>query len=195
VPQKITLPEPRSKGSLSIEETLLRRRSHRTFEPTPLSQAELSQLLWSAQGLTHKYGLRTAPSAGGLFPLEVYAVTEGALYLYEPEDHSLEVHVEGDRRPELFAWSLEQEMILEAPLTIVIAAVYARIERKYGAHRTPRYVHMEVGHAAQNMLLQAVSLGLGAVVIGAFDDEGVKDVLNLPQDHEPLYLIPIGYPR
>jgi SagB-type dehydrogenase family enzyme len=195
VPQKITLPEPQSRGSLSLEETLLRRRSHRSFEPKPLSFAELSQLLWSAQGLTHRQGLRTAPSAGGLHPLEIYAVKDEAIYLYIPNDHSLAVHIEGDRRPELFARSLEQEMVLEAPLTIVIAAVYARIERKYGAHRSPRYVHMEVGHAAQNVLLQAVSLGLGAVVIGAFEDEGVKEVLNLPPDHEPLYLIPIGHPR
>jgi SagB-type dehydrogenase family enzyme len=129
-----------------------------------------------------------------MYPLELYTVTGEAIYLYVPQSHSLALHAQGDLRPELFARALNQEMILEAPLTIVMAAVYARVERRYGSRRTPRYVHMEVGHAAQNVLLQTVSLGLGAVIVGAFEDAGVQRVLNLPLEHEPLYLIPIGHP-
>jgi len=191
----IALPEPQLKGALTLEEALMRRRSVRDFSETPLTLAELGQLLWAAQGVTHPAGLRTAPSAGALYPLEVYAVTREAAYHYEPQGHRMMVHVQGDVRPALHAAALYQDSVLQAPTVIVIAAVYARTSQKYGQERSPRYVHLEAGHAAQNILLQAVALGLGAVPIGAFEDEKVHQVLRLPADQPPLYLIPVGHPR
>lgn len=191
----VALPTPRTQGPLSVEETMLKRRSMREFKDTPLTLAELGQLLWAAQGITHPAGLRTAPSAGALYPLEVYAVTREATYRYDPAAHQLIVHARGDLRRPLYTVALMQDSILQAPVTIVITAVYARTAKKYGEERTPRYVALEVGHAAQNVLLQAVALDLGAVPIGAFLDDQVQQVLALPRDHQPLYLIPVGHPR
>lgn len=191
----VALPTPRTQGTMSVEETMLKRRSIREFKDTPLTLAELGQLLWAAQGITHPAGLRTAPSAGALYPLEVYAVTREATYHYNPQGHHLVVHARGDLRAALYAVALMQDSILQAPVTIVITAVYARTAKKYGEERTPRYVALEVGHAGQNVLLQAVALGLGAVPIGAFLDDQVQNVLALPRDHQPLYLIPVGHPR
>lgn len=191
----VALPTPRTQGPISVEETMLKRRSVREFKDTPLTLAEIGQLLWAAQGITHPAGLRTAPSAGALYPLEVYAVTREATYHYDPHAHQLVVHARGDLRAPLYTVALMQDSILHAPLTIVITAVYARTSKKYGEERTPRYVALEVGHAAQNVLLQAVALNLGAVPIGAFLDDQVQQVLSLPRDHQPLYLIPVGHPK
>ncbi len=193
--QAIALPTPRTKGPVSLEETMQKRRSVREFKDTPLTLTELGQLLWAAQGITHSAGLRTAPSAGALYPLEVYAVTRDAVYRYEPTAHQLLVHARGDARAALYAVALTQDSILRAPTTIVIAAVYARTAKKYGEERTPRYVALEAGHAAQNILLQAVALELGAVPIGAFLDERVQQVLGLAREQQPLYLIPVGHPK
>jgi SagB-type dehydrogenase family enzyme len=193
--QATALPTPLARGALSLEETLARRRSVRDFAETPLTLGELGQLLWAAQGITSQEGHRTAPSAGALYPLELYAVTAEAVTHYEPGTHRLSVHLPGDRRPELYAAALSQSPVLEAPAVLVITAVYDRTERKYGAERTPRYVHLEAGHAAQNILLQAVALDLGAVPVGAFHDDQVQQALALPADHQPLYLIPAGHPR
>lgn len=190
-----SLPEPRLEGPISLEEAIQRRRSVREFSDEPLSASEISQLLWAAQGITDAHGHRTAPSAGALYPLEVYAVTHEGVFHYDPEAHSLTAVREGDLRRDLYETALRQEAVLQAPLTMVIAAIYARTESRYGRERTPRYVHMEVGHAAQNVLLQAVSLDLGAVPVGAFEDGRVRSVLGLPADQAPLYLIPIGRPR
>jgi len=165
----------------------------REFADAPLTLADLGQLLWAAQGTTHPAGLRTAPSAGALYPLEVYAVTHDAVYHYDPQGHRMTVAVSGDARPALHAAALRQDPVLKAPA--VIAAVYARTAVKYGADRAPRYVHLEGGHAAQNVLLQAVALKLGAAPIGAFEDDRVKQVLALPSDQQPLYLIPVGHLR
>jgi SagB-type dehydrogenase family enzyme len=174
---------------------MVRRQSVREFTRTKLSQEEFSQLLWATQGMTGTGDKRTAPSAGALYPLEVFVATGDGFYHYQPQGHALVVESRDDLRPALYQAALQQEAVLEAPAVFVIAAVYWRIEMKYGPKRTPRYVHMEVGHAAQNLLLQAAALGLGAVPIGAFYDERVHAVLRLPPDHAPLYLIPVGYPR
>ena len=194
-PQVMALPTPLPKGKLSLEEALAQRRSVREFADTPLTLAEVGQLLWAAQGVTQPAGLRTAPSAGALYPLEVYAVTREAMYHYEPQGHRVSVHIAGDVRPWLYAAALRQEPVLKAPTVIVIAAVYARTAARYGAERSPRYVQLEAGHTAQNVLLQAVALNLSAVPIGAFEDDQVKQVLELPSDQQPLYLIPVGHPR
>ena len=191
-PQTIVLPEPQLKGTLSLEEALATRRSVREFADEDLSLAEIGQLLWAAQGITSSVGQRTAPSAGGLYPLQVYIVLRDGVYHYELATHQLRARSPGDVRPALFVASLEQGSITSAPSTIVIAAVFARTAVKYGDERTPRYVHFEAGHATQNVLLQAVALNLGAVPIGAFYDAQVKQVLALPSDQVPLYLIPVG---
>ena len=192
-PSSISLPPPPQRGPLSLEQAFRRRRSLREFSDQPLSLEPISALLWAAQGLTDSRGHRAAPSAGALYPLEIYAVQADGVFHYDPRSHGLKRLRADDARRALCAAALDQEMILQAPLTVVIAAVYARIEVKYGRERGPRYVHMEVGHAAQNVLLQAAALGLGAVVVGAFDDDRVAAVLGLPADHAPLYLIPIGH--
>jgi len=192
---KIILPPPDQSGRVTLEQTIARRRSVRAFTVQALSEEELSQLLWAGQGVTHPDGLRAAPSAGALYPLELYVATAAAFYHYDPGPHRLDLHSDGDLRPALCRASWEQEFIREAPAVFVIAAVYERTERKYGRQRGPRYVHMDAGHAAENVLLQAVALGLGAVAVAAFRDDQVQQVLSLPREQQPLYLIPVGHPR
>lgn len=190
----ISLPPPHVQGEMSLEETLAQRRSVRTFQTRPLTREEISQLLWALQGITDPRGFRTAPSAGALYPLEVYLVLPEGWYHYQAKDHLLELIGEGDLRQALCAAGLNQEPLRDAPALFVVAAVVERTRVKYG-ERAERYVHLEAGHAAENLLLQATALRLGAVTIGAFDDEKVAEVLRLPADHTPLYLIPVGQPR
>ncbi len=190
--ETIDLPPPRVVGDVSLEETLAKRRSVRDYTHQALTWEEIGQLLWAAQGITRDWGARTAPSAGALYPIEVYVVTGQGLYHYLPHEHQmLHTPVLGLREA-LWQAGLKQDWIREAPAVFVIAAVYGRTEAKYG-DRAQRYVHMEVGHAAENLLLQAVALDLGAVVIGAFHDDQVQRALGLPEDHAPLYLIPVGH--
>lgn len=191
----LSLPTPVLAGSKSLEEVLSQRRSVREYADLPLTMAEIGQLLWAAQGVTDERGFRTAPSAGALYPLEVYVVTADGVFHYQPRGHLLRRLNAADARAALCQAALSQEAVRRAPAVFVIAAVYQRTAVKYGAERSPRYVHLEAGHAAQNLLLEAVALGLGAVPIGAFDDQGVQRVLGLPADHQPLYLIPVGHPR
>lgn len=188
------LPLPKQTSQISVEEAIQRRRSVREFSDVALSDAEHGQLLWAAQGITHRtMGLRAAPSAGALYPLELYLVTKAGVFHYEPRAHELRQTMSTDVRPALFRAALRQESVRDAPSVFVFAGVYKRTARKYGA-RAERYVHMEVGHAAQNLLLQAVALGLVAVPIGAFQDDDVEQVLALPSTHRPLYLVPVGHP-
>lgn len=194
---KINLPEPRYDSNVSIEEALLKRRSVREYTDEPLTLQQVSQLLWATQGITDPRGYRTAPSAGGLYPLEVYVVVgnvenlgEG-VYKYKPHEHELVKVLDGDKREELTTAALGQTWVKEGTINIVITAVYERTTVKYG-DRGIRYVHMEAGHAAQNLCLQATAMDLGTVTVGAFYDEQVKEVLNLLENEQPLYIIPIG---
>jgi SagB-type dehydrogenase family enzyme len=193
------LPAATLGGGHSLERVLAARRSVREFGRTKLTRRELAQLLWAAQGITDPAGLRTAPSAGGLYPLELYVVAgdvsdlEPGVYHYQPVAHALALGAPGDHRADLGAAALGQECVARAPAIIAVTAVYARTTGKYG-ERGRRYVHMEVGHAAQNLCLQATALGLGAVVIGAFDDREVKRAAALPPRQEPLALLPVGRP-
>lgn len=191
---EIPLPTPGQRGGVSLEEALTKRRSIRAFTEEGLTWAEISQLLWAGQGITDPQGFRTAPSAGALYPLELYAATGEGVYHYLPQGHRLAMLSPEDMRLWLWEAGLEQDALREAPAIIVITAIYARTEGKYGP-RAERYVRLEAGHAAQNILLQATALDLGAVPIGAFYDQKVQEVLALPSDHEPLYLIPVGHPR
>ena len=194
---KIELPDPRRVSDTSIEEALSNRRSIREYSGDPLTLREVSQLLWAAQGITDPRGLRTAPSAGALYPLEVYVVAgdvvdlSAGVYKYDPHNHELLKVLADDNRAELAGAALNQAWVEEAAIDIVFTAVYERTTVKYG-ERGVRYVHIEAGHAAQNLCLQATAMDLGIVTVGAFHDEQVKEVLNLPDDERPLYIIPVG---
>ena len=190
----VQLPNPSVKGKVSLEETIAKRRSQRSFRQKSLSLEQISQLLWAAQGITAKeqgFSFRAAPSAGALYPMEIYLLTRDGLFHYLPEGHMLHMLGEKDLREDLANAALGQGAVSEAPLDIVICAVYSRITGKYG-ERGIRYAHIEAGHIAQNIHLEAVALGLGSVPIGAFNDDGVKKALSLPVDHDPVYIIPVG---
>lgn len=196
--EKIKLPKPKHTGSVSVEQALLERRSVREYNNESLTLDEVSQLLWAAQGISDPNGFyRTAPSAGALYPLEVYIVTgrlEGVqvgVYKYLPHQHTLTTVFEGDVRKELTKAALGQYCVKDAAVVIVISAVYERTTGKYG-DRGIRYVHMEAGHAAENIFLQAVALDLGMVTVGAFYDEDVEEVLDMPANERALYILPVG---
>jgi SagB-type dehydrogenase family enzyme len=194
------LPAPRLESSRSLERTLLHRRSVREFSATALSLEAAGQLLWAAQGITAEERLRTAPSAGALYPLEVYLVAgrvDGlapGVYRYDPDEHRLLGRLSGDLRARLGRAALGQAWVGDAPALIVIGAVPERTIWKYG-ERGERYVFIEAGHAGQNVLLQAVALDLGATVVGAFDDRALRSLLAMPSDEIPCTLIPVGHPR
>jgi SagB-type dehydrogenase family enzyme len=198
--EEVRLPEPRLEGKVPVERALALRRSVREFASEPLSLSAASQLLWAAQGVTEPGGGRTAPSAGALYPLEVYlvagAVTDltPGVYHYEPRRHRLVLTAKGDRRAGVAEAALDQDWVAEAPAILVLAAVQQRTARKYGA-RAARYVHIEVGHAAQNVYLQALALGLGTTVVGAYRDDPLAGLLELPRQAKPLALLPVGVPR
>ena len=208
---RIKLPEPSYTGNTSVETALSKRRSIRDYSGENLTLDEVSQLLWAAQGITAPWGGRTAPSAGALYPLELYVVVgdvesiDKGVYKYRNsrEEHELEKVKDGDIRAELADATGGQECVRDAAIDIVFTAVYERTTWKY---KTPvyeertgasyligiRYVHMEAGHAAQNVYLQAVSLDLGTVVIGAFIDGEVKEIMNMQEQETPLYIMPVG---
>ncbi|MBU1700260.1 MAG: SagB/ThcOx family dehydrogenase [Candidatus Eisenbacteria bacterium] len=196
----IVLPKPRHKSKMSLEEAFLKRRSVRAYKEDALSQNEVSNLLWAAQGITSSDGLRTAASAGARYPLEAYLVVGNVeditpgVYKYDPVKHSLTMRKKGDLRGKLTTAAHGQGMIQEAPVSVVLAAVYERTTSKYEG-RGVRYVHNDVGHAGQNICLQAVALGLGSVVVGAFEDDDVHNVLDLANDERPLYIMPVGKAR
>jgi len=195
--EAIPLPEPRLDSDCSIESTLRQRRSIREYRGDPLELEEVSQLLWAAQGISDPGGLRMVPSPGGLYPLELYLVAGNVnhlfsgIYKYRANGHTLVRLADGDRRAELSAAALDQDCVRDAAAVVVIAAIYMRTTVKY-FERGIRYVDMEVGHVGQNISLQAVAMGLGSVMVGAFDDHRVKRLLKLPDNEQPLYLIPVG---
>ncbi len=190
----LVLPSPLTRGPLSLEEVLLGRRSVRDLSDRELTEVEIGQLLWAAQGVTDTEGRRTAPSAGALYPLELYAVMAAGLFHYEPARHALALVRGGDLRGRLRAAALDQTAVGAAPLVVVVTAVPARTEARYGPERAMRYAHLEAGHAAQNLLLEATALGLGAVPVGAFDDAAVGSLLGLTAGEVPVYLVPVGHP-
>jgi SagB-type dehydrogenase family enzyme len=198
--QVVDLPDPVLGGDVSVQAALHARRSVRDFSDEALSLDDVAQLLWSAQGITDPDGGRAAPSAGGLNPLEIYLVVGAVtglppgVYHYLPTRHELARTADGDRRSALTRAALRQDWMKAAPATLVLAAVYPRTTEKYG-DRGRKYVHMDVGHAAQNVYLQAVALDLGTTFVGAFHDNQIKQVLELPAAEHPLGLMPVGHPR
>lgn len=185
-----------------LEEVINRRRSIRRFRPEPVSQHEISQILWATQGLTDApSGFRAIPSAGASYPLEIFVVcgrnciggVEEGTYRYLVDNHSLTLQRRGDVRLELSWAALDERFVRQAPLDIVICALYERTTRHYG-QRGERYVHIEVGHAGQNIYLQATALGLATVAVGAFHDEVVRELLRLEKQYQPLYIMAVGKP-
>jgi SagB-type dehydrogenase family enzyme len=196
----IELPTPNLVGNMFLEETLSQRRSRRTFSNVSLSLVDLSQLLWAAQGITSVSGKRTAPSAGALYPLEIYVVVGSVeslsqgVYHYDPEANSVNKILDGDMRQELLlvVGSYNQSAVGSAAIDIVITAAYEKTTPQFG-DRGIRYVILEAGHVAQNIYLQCESLGFNTVSMGSFEDQQVKNLLNIEED--PLYIMPVGYPE
>ncbi len=198
----IYLPSPSQKDGMPLEEAIARRQSIRDFRRQSITRSQLSQLLWAAQGMTSPpRRLRPVPSAGATYPLEIFiacgrnsieGIDEG-VYHYQANNHTLVRHHPEDIRLELAGAALDQGFIYQAPVDIVICALYERTTRHYG-RRGERYVHIEVGHAGQNIYLQATALGLATVAVGAFHDEEVREVLKLDRQYRPLYIMPVGWP-
>lgn len=199
-PPSVRLPALRRDGAVSLDSALRARRSVREFTREAVTLAEAGQLLWAAQGITRGGAGRTVPSAGALYPMEVYLVAGRVrdlpvgVYRYDPQEHRLALVHPGDARRELAAAAARQSWIEDAAAVIVLAAVYQRTTGKYG-ERGRRYVHIEVGHAAQNVYLEAAALGLGTTMVGAFDDARVARSLGIAGQAEPLGLLPVGRPR
>jgi SagB-type dehydrogenase family enzyme len=200
MPRPIVMPQPNLKDRISVEEAIARRRSTREFSPKPLTLESLSQILWAAQGITDPNGVfRSAPSAGALYPLEVYVVArkrgvEGlpeGVYHYQPKGHGLVLVREGDCSPALEAATWGQEIVKGAAATIVVTGVVGRTAEKYG-RRGAQYMYQESGHAAQNVFLQAAALGIGTVAMGAFSEGGVRRAIGAGADERPLYVQPLG---
>lgn len=178
---------------MSLEEALLGRRSRRDFSGAPLSVGDLGQLLWAAHGVTGPDGRRTAPTAGNTGPHEAYAVTPEGAFRYDGDAHRLEEVDPADLRAALRAVTRDDDHLLVAGAVIVLAAVVARTAARY-PERADRYLALGLGHAAQNVLLQAEALGLWAYPVGAHDPDGVARLLHLPEGCLPLYMIPVGHP-
>lgn len=196
----LKLPTPKLEGEKSLEQCLLERRSIREYADLPLTLQEVSQLLWAGQGITTDWGGRTAPSAGGLYPLEVYLVAsnvenlDDGVYKYLPQKHELGKVWDGDVSEKLAEAALSQSWVKDAAINIIITGVYERTTIKYG-DRGRTYVHMEAGHAAQNICLQGIALNLGMVTVGAFHDDLVKEVVHMSSNEVPLYVMPVGKKR
>jgi SagB-type dehydrogenase family enzyme len=197
------LPEPVRKHTFPLERAIQGRRTVRSFKPLFLTLDQLSQLLWAAQGITDVGGYkRAAPSAGALYPMDVYAVVgnngvdglNAGIYLYDPAIHGMKEVSTGDRRQAVAVAGLSQMWLAGAPVSFVITAEYSRVAVKYG-RRGVRYAMIEAGHIGQNLFLQAEALGLAAGIVGAFDDDNLIQVMKIPDTHEPLLIMPVGYKR
>ena len=189
----VQLSAPRLTGPVSFEQALAKRRSVRQFTSQPLNFAQIGQLAWAGQGITEpEKGLRTAPSAGAIYPIKLYFVTQEGTFVYHPDKHSLEEIVSRDVRDRLAAAS-KQELVAEAGCDIIITGSVKKLAARYG-NKAKRYMLLEAGHIAQNIQLQAVSLGLASVPIGAFKIRDVSKACRLPTNLEPIYIICVGYP-
>ena len=207
VPLTYLLPSPSIDGEISVEKTMANRRSQRRYQDRELSAEQLSQILWAAYGVTLpntdraflRGGFRTTPSAGGLYPFDIYVAIgkvkgiEPGVYKFISDEHKIVQTIDHDMRKDLRAAALGQAMVEEAPVVLVYSAIFSRMTGKYGDRGRERYVCIDLGHSAQNVYLQAEALRLGTCAIGAFVDDKVSAVLQLSQEEEPLYLMPVGY--
>jgi SagB-type dehydrogenase family enzyme len=203
---KYILPPPDKTGKVTLEKILSERRSHRAYLTDAVSADILSQILWAAYGITRPFtrlpqskgGMRTAPSAGATYPLEIYVLAgnvkdiEPGVYKYIATGHEIIQTIAGDIKKELSIAAWNQEMIKIAPLCLLYSAVYIRSTQRYSERGQNRYVCMDLGHSAQNVYLQAEALNLGTCAIGAFNDSEVKKIMQLPEEEEPMYIMPVG---
>ena len=190
----IQLTDPNLKGTVSLEEALAKRRSVRQFSSEPVKRSQISQLAWAGQGITEpQRGLRTAPSAGAIYPIELLFATQEGLFIYRPTDHSLLQTGDQDIRNMLAAAASMAESVAGAGCDIIVAGAVRKMTSQY-KDKARTYMHMEAGHIAQNIQLQAVCLGLGSVTVGGFDSKEVRKVCKLSRDLEPLYIICVGHP-
>lgn len=196
--ERIQLPEPKTKGQVSIEEAIANRRSVRGYKDEPLTLAEISQLVWAAQGITDSdLGKRSAPSAGGIYPVEIYVVVqnveglEAGVYHYVPAVNVLEEVFLEEVSERLSGTALGQDFIAEAPVNLIVTGNAPIVMEKYG-NEGMKYTNIEIGHVSQNIYLQAEGLGLGTVTIGALNEEAIRHVLDLPSEHTPHYIMPVG---
>lgn len=188
---EIILPTVKTTGKMSVEEAIQKRKSVRKYSATELTIEQVSQILWSAYGANprKRFTGRTVPSAGAIYPISIYLVDKNGVYRYQSLNHSLVLVKKGDLRSEL---DNGQGFIKDVSINLVVAGNVAKCAKRYN-DRAQRYVAMECGHVGQNVSLQAVSLGLDTVMVGAFDDERVREVLSIPQEETPFYIIPVGY--
>jgi SagB-type dehydrogenase family enzyme len=198
--EAVKLPPPAKTGGMSLAEALQVRRTVRRFASRPLDLAQVSQLLWAADGTTDPRGLRTSPSAGATYPLDLYLVVgergvkdlPAGIYHYQALAHTLAPVAPGDVRAAVARASLHQSWMAAAPVLVVITGEYRRCAARYG-ERAVRYTHMESGNVSQNLFLAAEALGLGAGIVGAFEDQALARAAQLPPAHEPLLVMPVGY--
>ena len=196
--ETIDLPGIQENSSYSLEKSIAMRRSARNYKKDALTLQEISQLLWAAQGITDKRNdLRAAPSAGALYPLEIYLIVgnvdglDAGVYKYEIGKHKIKKVIDGDQRSALSSAALSQGWVKIAPAALVICGIYARTRRKYGERGT-QYVHMEVGAVAENVYLQGRALGIGTAFVGAFDEDQVQSVIAAASDEVPFAVLPLG---
>jgi len=201
------LSPPVTKGNVTLEEAISKRRSRRNIQSKEISAEQLSQILWACYGITSPQsgpshiggGLRSTPSAGALYPLDIYVLVgnvkgiEPGVYKYIPKGHRIIRTIDKDTRKELSDVASNLKIISLAPVVLVYSAVFSRCTDKFGSIGRERYVCMEVGHSAQNVYLQVEALHLGTYVIGWFNDSKVKKIMQLRKDQDPLYIMPVGY--
>lgn len=206
---ELLLPLPKRISSITVEEAILLRKSVREWRDSPITIEQLSMILWASQGVVEEVDgwlRRASPSAGATYPLELYVVVgeksvslsneeyvEAGVYKYDYKRHSLKLIKAGDFRSDLWKATLRQDWVKEAPVSLIICAVYERTTWRYG-ERGIRYVHIEVGHVGQNIYLMSTALGLGTVAVGAFHDDEVAKVVDARRDEHPLYVLPVGVP-
>ncbi|MGB4703897.1 MAG: SagB/ThcOx family dehydrogenase [Candidatus Saccharicenans sp.] len=204
IDRTVALPPTDRKNGSPLYAVLNARRSVREYEDRPVPLEALSQILWAAYGVSFRAGdflFRTAPSAGALYPLELYVAARSVeklnpgLYHFVPATHSLRQRYEGDLSPLLAEAALDQDFLAEASFNLILTAVFERTTWKYGA-RGFRYIYLDAGHIVQNAALAAVSLGLGSCPVAAFFDDEVNALVGVnPARESAIYLLAVGWPR
>jgi len=190
----IRLTKPNLAGTVTFEQALAKRRSVRLFASKPLESAQIGQLAWAGQGITDQQrGLRTAPSAGETYPIDLYFATQEGLFVYRPAEHSLEQTSDQDVRSALAAATSTQESVATAGCNIIVAGSVRKLTSQF-REKARTYMLLEAGHIAQNIQLQAVCLDLGSVTIGGFNSKDVIRTCRLTRGLEPIYIICVGHP-
>ena len=199
---EVELPSSSGLGA-SLYTALKHRRSERSYSPKLMPIQELATICWAACGVNQRLGradLRTSPSAGATFPLELNLIVnnvidlESGLYKYQPSRHILELLALRDMSKDAAIALSNQGFVARSALVLIWSAIIGRIESRYH-ERSFRYIYLEAGHQCQNTLLVAYSLDLSACPIGAFFDQEVVNLIGIDKDEEiPLYAASFGNP-